>query len=186
MILQNDKTRVGSGSMKSYGVLFDVSWLWEEYISNLIEEQFYHPNNRIRKYGQKLFLEEKVIYPDFIGKDSKKEPIIADAKYKPIENIDLDDYYQILAYMYRFESKKAFFLFPAKDSDDYKTLHLCKGLAFNGSSNYSIREEVLLIKLGLRIPKNVDSYCSFVDSIKEAENDFVNTLLSLEAQFVAK
>ena len=34
-----------------------------------------------------------LIYPDFIGKDSEKR-ILADAKYKPFENIEKRDYLQ--------------------------------------------------------------------------------------------
>ena len=52
-----------------------------------------------------------LIYPDFIGKNPEAR-IIADAKYKPSENIGDRDYLQLLAYMFRFDSKQGFFIYP--------------------------------------------------------------------------
>ena len=47
--------------------------------------------------------------------------IIADAKYKPIDNIGNRDYLQVLAYMFRFDAKAGYYLYPeAEGSDDLK------------------------------------------------------------------
>ena len=51
------------------------------------------------------------IYPDFISRNSENR-IIADAKYKPVDNIGNKDYLQVLAYMFRFDAKTGYYLYP--------------------------------------------------------------------------
>lgn len=92
LILRHQKHQIGSGSKQIYGILFDGAWLWEEYVNSLIEDIFYHPLNKGGKGAQRLFEGNTgLIYPDFISRDNEAR-IIADAKYKPIENIGNRDY----------------------------------------------------------------------------------------------
>ena len=92
LILRHQKHQIGSGSKQIYGILFDGAWLWEEYVNSLIEDIFYHPMNKGGKGAQRLFEGNTgLIYPDFISRDNEAR-IIADAKYKPIENIGNRDY----------------------------------------------------------------------------------------------
>jgi len=97
LILRNEQHQYGTGSRKVYGILFDGAWLWEEYVNTLIGESFYHPKNKAGSGAQRLFSTEEgkigLIYPDFIGKDAGNR-IIADAKYKPMDNIGNKDYLQ--------------------------------------------------------------------------------------------
>ena len=80
LILQHQKHQIGAGSRQIYGILFDGAWLWEEYVSSLIDEAFYHPMNKGGKGAQRLFAGNiGLVYPDFISRDSKSR-IIADAK----------------------------------------------------------------------------------------------------------
>ncbi|WP_317286421.1 5-methylcytosine restriction system specificity protein McrC [Leuconostoc mesenteroides] len=66
----------------------------------MIREIFYHLKNKSGIDAQQLFSKSnnfsKIgrVYPDFISKNSNKR-IIADAKYKPIENISNKDYLQV-------------------------------------------------------------------------------------------
>ena len=53
------------------------------------------------------------IFPDFISKE-KQPRIIADAKYKPLENIGNKDYLQVLASMFRFDAMTGYYLFIRK------------------------------------------------------------------------
>ena len=97
------------GARQIYGILFDGTWLWEEYINSLIEDAFYHPMNKGGKGAQRLFDGNiGLIYPDFISRNSEVR-IIADAKYKPIDNIGNRDYLQVLAYMFRFDAKAGYY-----------------------------------------------------------------------------
>lgn len=48
--------------------------------------------------------------------------IIADAKYKPIKNIGNRDYLQVLAYMFRFDAKAGYYLYPESENSESLTL----------------------------------------------------------------
>ncbi|HEY0221442.1 MAG TPA: hypothetical protein VGC17_01325 [Lactovum miscens] len=180
MILQHDKHQIGSGVRQIHGILFDGAWLWEEYINQLIGDVFYHPMNKGGKGAQRLFSTDEnskvgLIYPDFISRDDRNR-IIADAKYKPIGNIGNRDYLQILAYMFRFDAKKGYYLYPEQGEIDKLTLMMNSGSTYEG--NVKKRDDILIIKCGLRIPKNADSYESFVKKIQISEKVFLSSITS--------
>ena len=130
LILQHQKHQIGSGSRQIYGILFDGAWLWEEYVSSLIDEAFYHPMNKGGKGAQRLFDGNiGLIYPDFISRDTGSR-IIADAKYKPIDNIGNRDYLQVLAYMFRFDAKEGYYLYPEVDGADDQKLRMNSGSTY--------------------------------------------------------
>ncbi len=138
LILQYQKHQIGSGDRKIYGILFDGAWLWEEYVNSLIEEFFHHPKNKKGSDGQKLFYGNAwLIYPDFIGKDNKNR-IIADAKYKPESNIAGKDYLQVLAYMFRFDARCGYYLYPKTEEKADITLFMNKGTTFDDPREISI------------------------------------------------
>ncbi len=174
LILQNEKQQMGYGKRKVYGILFDGAWLWEEYINTLVEDYFYHPMNKAGKDKQWLFKGNiGLIYPDFIGKNANNR-IIADAKYKPISNISGHDYLQVLAYMFRFDAKKAFYFYPEATDESDKELWLNKGSTYE--EDVVPRDDICLIKHGLRIPQNAENYDTFVKRIKESEDDFKSVI----------
>ena len=112
LILRHQKHQIGTGARQIYGILFDGAWLWEEYINLLIEDIFYHPMNKSGTGAQRLFDGNVgLIYPDFISRNSQPR-IIADAKYKPLDNIGNRDYLQLLAYMFRFDAKTGYYIYP--------------------------------------------------------------------------
>lgn len=175
LILRNEQQQYGNGARKIYGILFDGAWLWEEYVNTLIGETFYHPKNKVGDGAQRLFAgNHGLIYPDFI---SKNEPlrIIADAKYKPLENIGNKDYHQILAYMFRFDAKKGYFLYPEMDDNTDLQLRLNQGTTYE--RNVAPREDVFVIKHGLSIPSDVITYSDFVEKMKIREQAFVEELV---------
>ena len=174
LILQNQKHQIGSGSRRIYGILFDGAWLWEEYMNMLVGDIFYHPMNKAKQGGQYLFAGNKgKIYPDFISKN-EIDRVIADAKYKPIDNIGNKDYLQLLAYMFRFDAKEGFYLYPeAENTDD---LRLCVNKGSSYENNVSAREEVCVTKHGLKIPNDTERYDDFVSKIKECEVVFIKRL----------
>ena len=171
LILRHQKHQIGSGSKQIYGILFDGAWLWEEYVNSLIEDIFYHPMNKGGKGAQRLFEGNTgLIYPDFISRDSEAR-IIADAKYKPIENIGNRDYLQVLAYMFRFDAKVGFYLYPeAEDSDDLK-LRLNQGSTYE--SNVMPRDDISITKHGLKVPADAADYDEFVAKMKSSEKEFI-------------
>lgn len=171
LILQNQKHRIGTGVNRVYGILFDGAWLWEEYINLLVKDFFYHPMNKDGKGAQRLFSGNiGLIYPDFISKNSEKR-IIADAKYKPIGNINNGDYFQVLTYMMRFDAKTGIYFYPETENIEDVRLWVNKGSTYE--KNVTKRDDISIIKLGLLIPNNAKSYSNFSEMMKESEKEFL-------------
>lgn len=170
LILQHQKHQIGSGSRQIYGILFDGAWLWEEYINSLINDIFYHPMNKGGKGAQRLFGGNVgLIYPDFISRD-KESRIIADAKYKPIDNIGNKDYLQVLAYMFRFDAKRGYYLYPEAEGTDDLQLWMNKGSTYE--EDVRPRSDVSITKHGLKIPADAENYESFLMRMKNSESEF--------------
>lgn len=170
LILRHQKHQIGSGARRIYGILFDGAWLWEEYINSLITDVFYHPMNKRSKGAQRLFNRNiGLIYPDFIGKNSRNR-IIADAKYKPVDNIANKDYLQVLAYMIRFDAKTGYYLYPETENTDDLELWLNSGTTYE--SNVGPRNDICVTKHGLKIPLETMDYSDFVKKIMVAEQEF--------------
>ena len=126
--------------------------------------------NKAGKGAQWLFSGNNgLIYPDFISRDSN-DRIIADAKYKPIDNIGNKDYLQMLAYMFRFDAKQAFYLYPGIEYKNDMKLVINKGTTYE--KNVEPRNDVFVVKHGLKIPKDVYSYDEFVSRISDNEEEF--------------
>lgn len=175
LILQNEKQQMGYGKRKVYGILFDGAWLWEEYVNSLVEDYFYHPMNKAGKDKQWLFSGNVgLIYPDFISRDANAR-IIADAKYKPIGNIANHDYLQVLAYMYRFDAKRAFYFYPEASDNEDKDLWLNQGSSFE--DDVKARKDICLTKHGLIIPQDADSYKEFENQIRINESRFLEIFM---------
>ncbi|WP_455719855.1 5-methylcytosine restriction system specificity protein McrC [Agathobacter sp.] len=175
LILRNEQHQYGNGTQNVYGLLFDGAWLWEEYVNMLIGDEFYHPKNKTGDGAQRLFAGNfGLIYPDFIGKDNN-ERIIADAKYKPLNNISGKDYLQVLAYMFRFDAKKGYYLYPEADSLNDVSLVLNKGMTYE--NNVSKREDISVVKCGLHIPNDMRNYTDFIEHMEKNERIFRQKLL---------
>ena len=176
LILQHQKHQIGAGMRQIYGILFDGAWLWEEYVGSLIDEAFYHPMNKGGKGAQRLFDGNiGLIYPDFISRNTESR-IIADAKYKPINNIGNRDYLQVLAYMFRFDAKEGYYLYPEADGADDLKLRMNSGSTYEG--NVEPREDIQVTKHGLKIPSDVDSYTDFVSKMQMSEREFRQVLVN--------
>lgn len=170
LILQHQKHQIGAGSKQIYGILFDGAWLWEEYIGSLVDNVFYHPMNKAGKGAQRLFGGNiGLIYPDFISRDHETR-VIADAKYKPLDNIGNKDYLQVLAYMLRFDAKKGYYLYPEAEGADDLQLWLNKGSTYE--ANVVPRDDICIIKHGLKIPIDAENYESFVSKMQVSESEF--------------
>ena len=123
--------------------------------------------NKSHTDGQMLFTSGAYrigpIYPDFISRDADNR-IIADAKYKPADNIRSSDYEQLLAYMFRFDSKKGYYLYPKSDIVDNIELKLNRGSTYE--KNVCARDDIKIIKCGLTIPNNANDYEDFKNKIR--------------------
>ncbi len=178
MILQHEKYQMGSGMNQIYGMLFDGAWIWEEYVHLLIGSDFYHPMNKGGKGAQRLFEGNiGLIYPDFISRNVDKR-IIADAKYKPYENIRSSDYQQMLSYMFRFDAKKGVYLYPHnQETENVTGLRLNSGTTYE--NNVSPREDIIVYKCGLEIPCDCNDYNEFKVQIKKNEEEFKTSVVNI-------
>lgn len=178
MILEQEKHQFGTGIRKVHGILFDGAWLWEEYVNTLIEDKFYHPMNKGGKGAQKLFTTSNgqtgLIYPDFISKDSENR-IVADTKYKPIENIGNRDYLQVLAYMFRFDAAKGYYLYPNNSDEADLQMNLNQGSSYE--KNIAAREDISVTKCGLTIPRDAESFEDFVFRLVQNESEFLEKFI---------
>lgn len=173
LLLRHQKHQIGAGTRRIYGILFDGAWLWEEYINSLVKDIFYHPMNKRGVGAQRLFNENRgLVYPDFISRNSGAR-IIADAKYKTIENIGNRDYLQMLAYMFRFDAKVGYYFYPElkKDSEDLKLWMNC-GSTYEG--NVAPRDDICITKHGLKIPVDARDYSEFDAKMKVREQEFLS------------
>lgn len=176
LILQHRKHRIGIGARQIYGILFDGAWLWEEYVNALIGDVFYHPMNKAGAGAQRLFNGNiGMIYPDFISRDTAAR-VIADAKYKPSNNIGNKDYLQVLAYMFRFDAKKGYYLYPEVTEMADLRLRLNQGTTYE--KNVLPREDIYITKHGLRIPVDAENYEVFVAQMKRSEAFFRQGLMT--------
>lgn len=66
-ILRHERIKYGLKEDKIYGILFDVSYLWEEYLATILTKQrFEHPNNKKGKGRIYLAKQNRFPrYPDF-------------------------------------------------------------------------------------------------------------------------
>ena len=171
LILQHQKHQIGSGTRQIYGILFDGAWLWEEYVDRMIGKDYYHPKNKAGCGAQRLFSKNTgLIYPDFISRKTT-DRTIADAKYKPIDNIGNRDYLQLLAYMMRFDSKRGLYLYP--EAEDSTGLDLWLNMGTTYEKNVIPRGDISVKKHGLRIPNQAKSYDEFCSLINISETEFV-------------
>ena len=102
--------------------------------------------------------------------------MIADAKYKPIDNIGNRDYLQVLAYMFRFDAKTGFYLYPEAGTSDDLKLRMNRGSTYE--SNVSPRDDISITKHGLKIPVDAQDYDGFVNKMKSSEHEFMSAFLT--------
>jgi 5-methylcytosine-specific restriction endonuclease McrBC regulatory subunit McrC len=170
-ILGRKKLSFGADKDRIHGLLFDGAWLWEEYLNTILKPDFDHPRNKTKEGREYLFHDEdgkpvQEIYPDFIGKVDKDRTIIADAKYKHLEyknkEYGREDYFQLITYMHRFDSRHGLLLFP------YSEIPGCENPF---TRNYTIKGNIggKLTKLGIVIPRQSDSMVNFRNQIKKSE-----------------
>ena len=166
MILNQEKHGLGYQDQKIHGILFDVAWLWEEYVHTLLPKEFIHPRNKEKKGGISVFSGGKrKVFPDFYHKELK---IILDAKYKKLEltekGINRDDLFQLISYAYILQAEKAGLIFPSIDQTVSSEIGKVEGYG------------VLLKKWSIQIPQKTSSYSEFYEMLGKSEKIFQNNI----------
>jgi hypothetical protein len=91
-----------------------------------------------------------------------------------MDNIGNRDYLQVLAYMFRFDAKAGYYLYPEAEGSDDLTLWLNRGSTYE--KNVMPRDDVCITKHGLNIPGDASDYTEFVARMKVNEQEFKNDL----------
>ena len=162
MILNQEKHGLGYQDQKIHGILFDVAWLWEEYVHTLLPKDFIHPRNKEKLGGISVFsVGKRKVYPDFYDRERK---IVLDAKYKKLEftekGINREDLFQLISYSYILKAEKAGLVFPSKDKVVDNEIGKLAGYG------------ALLKKLSIQIPQKSSSYREFCEMLENSEEAF--------------
>lgn len=166
MILNQEKHGLGYQDQKIHGILFDVSWLWEEYVHTLLPKGFLHPRNKEKKGGILVFSDGKrKVYPDFYDRELK---IVLDAKYKKLEDtekgINREDLFQLISYSYILKAEKAGLVFPSEDKVVDNEIGKLAGYG------------ALLKKWSIQIPQKSSSYREFCEMLENSEEIFKSNI----------
>ena len=162
MILNQEKHGLGYQDQKIHGILFDVAWLWEEYVHTLLPKDFIHPRNKEKLGGISVFsVGKRKVYPDFYDRERK---IVLDAKYKKLEfiekGINREDLFQLISYSYILEAEKAGLVFPSEDKVVDNEIGKLAGYG------------ALLKKWSIQISRESSSYSEFCEMMENSEENF--------------
>lgn len=129
-ILRNEGIDSSHKKDQVYGVLFDISYLWEEYLASLPTfESFTHLNNNDTAQNEtSLHLatldgnQALRFYPDFYLKTedsqrgNERALLVVDAKYKryAARSIKRGDIYQMMGYLHALKAQQGIFLCPVE------------------------------------------------------------------------
>lgn len=166
MILNREKHGLGYQEQKIHGILFDVAWIWEEYVHTLLPKEFIHPRNKDKTDGISVFSNrERKVFPDFYHKELK---IVLDAKYKKLEltekGINREDLFQLISYTYILEAEQAGLVFPSKEKVVDNEIGKLAGYG------------ALLKKWSIQVPGQAESYQDFVRKMEFFEKVFIENL----------
>ncbi|WP_172672640.1 MULTISPECIES: McrC family protein [Streptococcus] len=166
MILNREKHGFGYQEQKIHGILFDVAWLWEEYVHTLLPKDFIHPRNKDKTDGISVFSNrERKVYPDFYQEELK---IVLDAKYKKLEltekGINREDLFQLISYSYILKAEKAGLVFPSRDKVVDNEIGKLAGYG------------ALLKKWSIQIPQESSSYSEFCEMMENSEEIFKSNI----------
>ena len=162
MILNQEKHGLGYQDQKIHGILFDVAWLWEEYVYTLLPKGFIHPRNKDKTDGISVFSSrERKVFPDFYQEELK---IVLDAKYKKLEltekGINREDLFQLISYSYILKAEKAGLIFPSEKKAVDNEIGKLAG--YGG----------LLKKWSIQISRESSSYSEFCEMMENSEETF--------------
>ena len=162
MILSKEKHGLGPQFQRVHGILFDVAWLWEEYVYTLLPKGFVHPRNKDKTDGISVFsVGKRKVYPDFYDREGK---IVLDAKYKKLEftekGINREDLFQLISYSYILKAEKAGLIFPSMEQSVNSEIGKVAGYGAQ------------LKKWSIRIPQNASSYSAFCKMMGNSEENF--------------
>ena len=177
-ILRHEELKYGREENKIYGILFDGTYLWEEYIYTILKDlDFLHPRNKEKTDGINLLNKKWTVYPDFYNYNKQ---IVLDTKYKMLnkdnDKIDGRDKHQIISYVYTLGAKIGGFVYPSENKEfSFDNIGI-----LNREYNKNILEDYSpsIFKYAFLIPnkksneENFENINDFKKEIEKSENDF--------------
>ena len=162
MILSREKHGLGPQAQMVHGILFDVAWIWEEYVHTLLPKGFIHPRNKDKTNGISVFsVGKRKVYPDFYDRERNT---VLDAKYKKLEfterGINREDLFQLISYSYILKAEKAGLIFPSVERSVNSEIGKLAGYGAQ------------LKKWSIQIPQNASSYSAFCKMMENSEENF--------------
>lgn len=163
-ILRHEKINYGESEDKIHGIVFKAEWLWEEYLSTVLEQYgIKHARNNLRYSPEPIYLYQDQscqVYPDFFD-----EHFVFDAKYKHLGNGMLrEDRYQLISYIHIRSAHAGYLLYP----DDKGSTSLLKREGdLNGYGG-----EVGTIAFPVPQSASVTSFEDYRNKMKKVEKDF--------------
>ena len=166
-ILRHESIKYGNEKNKVYGILFDGAWLWEEYLNTILKKyNFNHAENKLKRGGLPMFEKansdkgtmsySQTLYPDFY-----KDNFIIDAKYKHLNNdVEKEDLYQVITYMYCIKASIGGYLFPDENNANWSKFQL---MGHNG----------FIYLLPFHVPQSSVNYKTFIKCLKTSEDKIV-------------
>ena len=174
-ILNHDKLSFDGECDGIHGVVFDVAWLWEEYLAITLKKFGYtHAEINTGINGLWIFENRRneSIYPDFYSLNKK---IVLDAKYKHLDyshKIDRDDLYQMISYIHILNGYKAILLYPRTGDTHYEVVGTLRGCGGE------------IGKLGFKVPSSNEckNYSEYEVQINNSMESFLLKLKSCEGE----
>lgn len=166
-ILRHEKVSFGRADRKLKGVIFDASWIWEEYLATLLKPQgILHPENKTGRGGIDMYCASPHFrcYPDFIWPNRQ---MILDAKYKRVDEQDgiaREDRFQLISYLHITQFRHGVILYPTTTNAVQRVEGSLRG---HGGQIGAIP---------LRLPVNESygvNFSAYSKEMSQRENDFL-------------
>lgn len=177
-LLSHEKLAYASSKTKAWGLLFDVAFLWEEYLNTLLKPLgFTHPRNR--EGSGALYLARHMLptgnyaafrrYPDFYHAGNSQ---VIDAKYKYAPDAILD-VNQMVTYLYSLRARYGLLVYPSQGS-----------LTESRAQRYELlglgeEKQSALFFYPFSVPQDASGFETFAQGMRRSEacfKDFVRTL----------
>lgn len=154
LILLNSSMDKSLGKENGFSILFEMNYLYEEYIGVLLEEVFYDSDIKVNTQEKSKYLlwntlkerNEIALKPDIVIYKDNKPKIIIDTKWKSAswgnrESYSQGDIYQMYAYITTYmECEECILLYPKIENIEHSTWQLNNNI---GDKKISISEITL-------------------------------------------
>ena len=205
-ILRHERMSHGMGRNELAGVVFDGSWLWEEYLNKVMSKapglgvggELVHPRNKAKEKPLHIYKPSRhPIYPDFLWRstsEDKKEQkweIVLDAKYKKVIaeddggkthfSIARDDRFQMISYMHLTEAVLGVIVCPMTKKESEKVRDDLKSEFKDQTDNCYVEGHLLghggsIAVVPFVVPAVKEDFKQYCEAMEGAETIFIKAI----------